>query len=174
MNNAQSTSQKVVAWARPVYARPVNAPDTGELDELVDIEFHNRPEKPEGEGWYPLVVADTGRQNTHSNDCWSCGHGHYECAIGKIERLQAEIEALRADRDALLDALAQQPAAVDEAMVFRLAVWMAKHDGCEDPHRVIYEGGPPVPWGEVWNRYEYDARAALTAALAAQQQEPTT
>jgi hypothetical protein len=50
----------VVAWARPVYARPVSAPDTGKWDELVDIEFHNRPEKPEGEGWYPLVVANTG------------------------------------------------------------------------------------------------------------------
>lgn len=73
---------------------------------------------------------------------------------------------------AMLAAAPQQPAAVDEAMVFRLAVWMAKHDGCEDPHRLIYEGSPPVPWGEVWNRYEYDARAALTAALAAQQQEP--
>lgn len=24
------------------------------------IEFHTRPEKPEGEGWRPLVVADTG------------------------------------------------------------------------------------------------------------------
>src|SRR5690606_21070883 len=54
----------------------------------------------------------------------------------------------------------EQPAAVDEAMVFRLAVWMAKHDGCDDPHRLIYEGSPPVLWGEVWNRYEYDARAA--------------
>ena len=59
MNNEQSTSPKAVAWARPVYARPVGTPDTGEWDELVDIEFHNRPEKPEGEGWRPLVVADT-------------------------------------------------------------------------------------------------------------------
>lgn len=51
----------VVAWARQVYARPVNAPEpAGEWDELVDIEFHNRPEKPEGEGWRPLVLADTG------------------------------------------------------------------------------------------------------------------
>lgn len=52
--------KRAVAWARPVYARPVNAPDTGEWDELVDIEFHTRPERPEGEGWYPLVIADTG------------------------------------------------------------------------------------------------------------------
>lgn len=57
---AQSAQKGVVAWARPVYARPVSAPDTGEWDELVDIEFHTRPEKPEGEGWCPLVVADTG------------------------------------------------------------------------------------------------------------------
>jgi hypothetical protein len=71
-------------------------------------------------------------------------------------------------------ALAQQPAAVDEAMVFRLAVWMAEHDGCEDPYRLIYEGSPPVPWGEVWNLYEYDARAALTAALVTKRQEPAT
>ena len=87
----------------------------------------------------------------------------------EIEALRAEVERLRADRGSR----EQQPAAVDEAMVFRLAVWMAKHDGCEDPHRLIYEGSPPVPWGEVWNRYEYDARAALTAALATQHQEPT-
>ena len=52
---SDSREQKgVVAWARPVYARPVNAPESA--DEIVDIEFHTRPEKPEGEGWYPLVV----------------------------------------------------------------------------------------------------------------------
>ena len=61
MNNEQSTSQKAVSWARLVYARPVNAPEPAEeWDEVVDIEFHNRPEKPEGEGWHPLVLADTG------------------------------------------------------------------------------------------------------------------
>lgn len=53
--------KEVVAWARLVYARPVNAPEPAEeWDEVVDIEFHNRPEKPEGEGWRPLVLADTG------------------------------------------------------------------------------------------------------------------
>lgn len=69
-----------------------------------------------------------------------------------------------------LFAAPQQPAGVDEAMVFRLAVWMATQDGHDDPHRMIWQGSPPEPWGEVWNRYEYDARAALTAALAAQKQ----
>lgn len=56
-------AQKVVSWARLVYARPANAPDPSEgweRGEVVDVEFHNRPERPEGEGWYPLVVADTG------------------------------------------------------------------------------------------------------------------
>lgn len=74
------------------------------------------------------------------------------------ERLMEQVEA----------ALAQQPAAVDEAMVFRLAVWMAEKDGHDDPHHLIWEGSPPEPWGEVWNRYEDDARSALTAALATQ------
>lgn len=57
---ALGAQKDVLAWARPVYARPVSTPDTGEWDELVDIEFHTRPEKPEGEGWRPLVLADTG------------------------------------------------------------------------------------------------------------------
>lgn len=39
----------------------------------------------------------TDRQITHADGCWSWGHGHYECAVGKIERLQAEVKKLRAD-----------------------------------------------------------------------------
>lgn len=56
-------------------------------------------------------------------------------------------------------------AEVDEESVFRLACWMAEQDGCDDVHHLIWEGSPPEPWGEVWNRYEDNARAALTAAL---------
>lgn len=37
------------------------------------------------------------RASTHADDCWGWGPKHYECAIGKIERLQAEAERLRAD-----------------------------------------------------------------------------
>lgn len=51
-----SDATNVVAWARPVYAKPVGAPEAVE-GEMVDVEFHLRPEKPEGGGWYPLVVA---------------------------------------------------------------------------------------------------------------------
>ena len=56
----EQKKKRVVAWARTVYARPVNAPNAPEsADEtMVDIEFHNRPEKPEGEGWRPLVIGD--------------------------------------------------------------------------------------------------------------------
>ena len=57
--------KEIVAWARPVYARPVNAPgpvDGWEAGEVVDIEFHNRAEKPEGEGWRPLVFANSDRE----------------------------------------------------------------------------------------------------------------
>lgn len=58
------TTKGVVAWARLVYARPVNAPEPAEeWDEVVDIEFHNRPEKPEGDGWRPLVLADPAQAN---------------------------------------------------------------------------------------------------------------
>lgn len=39
----------------------------------------------------------TDRQSTHADDCWSWGYRHYECAVEKIERLQAEVERLRAD-----------------------------------------------------------------------------
>lgn len=49
---------RAVSWARPVYAtEPAEAWEAGDL---VDVEFYNHPEKPEGEGWRPLVFADTG------------------------------------------------------------------------------------------------------------------
>lgn len=55
---ALRAARKIVAWARPLYA---TGPAEGwEQGEVVDIEFHNRAEKPEGEGWRPLVFADTG------------------------------------------------------------------------------------------------------------------
>lgn len=81
------------------------------------------------------------------------------------ELLDAAGYALAAKRTAQ-----HQPApVVDDAMVARLAVWMAERDGHDDPHHLIWEGNPPEPWGEVWNRYVGDARSALTAALASAQ-----
>ena len=56
--DGRDVAAKAVAWARPVYAAEAAEPfDKGDL---VDVEFHNRAEKPEGEGWRPLVFADTG------------------------------------------------------------------------------------------------------------------
>ena len=38
------------------------------------------------------------RASTHADNCWSWGHGHYECAVGQIERdealLRQALEAL--------------------------------------------------------------------------------
>lgn len=51
-----------------------------------------------------------------------------------------------------------------EGAVFMVAKWMAEKDGCDDIHHLIWEGSPPEPWGEVWQRYEGDARAALIAS----------
>lgn len=36
------------------------------------------------------------RASTHADGCWDWGPKHYECAVGKIKRLQAEVEKLRA------------------------------------------------------------------------------
>lgn len=113
----------VVAWARPVYARPVNAPEpAGEWDAMVDVEFHTRPEKPEGEGWYPLVVwsafelrdqVESARAQqpaplpaiTLCDNCgcvWlDYGLNPFGCPYCKLSELAAEIKALRAEVERL-------------------------------------------------------------------------
>lgn len=125
MNNEQSTSQKAVAWARPVYARPVNAPDTGEWDEFVDIEFHTRPEKPEGEGWCPLVVADTG----------------YGAQAAEIEALRAEVDALRQNAASVQPELVAVALAACDAVDELIEKWYAtRESGCL-PNQVVRARG---------------------------------
>jgi hypothetical protein len=34
-------------------------------------------------------TAMTDHQTTHAQDCWSWGHGHYECAVGQVKRDEA-------------------------------------------------------------------------------------
>ena len=45
--------------------------------------------------------------STHADDCWSWGHGHYECAVGQVKRdealLRQALEALGEARDALYE-----------------------------------------------------------------------
>lgn len=68
-------------------------------------------------------------------------------------------------------ALAQQPAAVDEAMVERAAraLWEAQPSG----HKMMAKAGYPTDWpsqpAAIKRNYARQARAALTAALAVQQ-----
>ena len=58
LGTSERLAARAVSWARPVYAtEPAEAWEAGDL---VDVEFYNHPEKPEGEGWRPLVFADTG------------------------------------------------------------------------------------------------------------------
>lgn len=37
------------------------------------------------------------RATTHADDCWDWGPKHYECAVGKVERLQAEVSHAHAN-----------------------------------------------------------------------------
>jgi len=88
----------VVAWARPVYARPVHAPESAdgwEAGEVVDIEFHNRAEKPEGEGWRPLVVA----KMECTRDTWNDGFDFAMKACGWQEGEDPATEGLYVVRD---------------------------------------------------------------------------
>lgn len=44
-----------------------------------------------------MTDQNKSRASTHAENCWSWGHGHYECAVRKIKALQEEVERLRAD-----------------------------------------------------------------------------
>lgn len=43
------------------------------------------------------------RASTHADDCWAWGPGHYECAVGKIGKLVAELKGMNTERLRLRD-----------------------------------------------------------------------
>lgn len=56
---------------------------------------------------------------------------------------------------------------VTESMVYLMSAWLATRDGYDEVHQMFWTGCPPEPWGEVWMRYEDDARNALGIVLGA-------
>jgi hypothetical protein len=63
------------------------------------------------------------------------------------------------------DAEEQAEAMAFEALVYDLSVVLMRLDGNDgDPHQLIWCGGTvPEPWGDVWQRYEPQARSVLDA-----------
>jgi hypothetical protein len=55
----------------------------------------------------------------------------------------------------------------EQALAFALA-----EAAGEDPHHLLWEGQPPEPWGEVWQRYLSQARAVI-AGLAKRRRAST-
>lgn len=47
-----------------------------------------------------------------------------------------------------------------------VAFHLCEADGA-DPHQLIWEGNPPEPWGEVWQRYTEPARAICRTMISA-------
>ncbi|MCA3182399.1 MAG: hypothetical protein INH13_02040, partial [Cupriavidus sp.] len=45
---------------------------------------------PIGRLCHEAAAALRARASTHADNCWSWGKGHYECAVGQIERLQID------------------------------------------------------------------------------------
>lgn len=53
---------------------------------------------------------------THSEECWSWGPKHYECACNKIKKLQVENAELRDEKSGLRYLLKEAIASLDTMM----------------------------------------------------------
>jgi hypothetical protein len=58
-------------------------------------------------------------------------------------------------------AAGHSPAGPDPDAWEPVAMLLAEQAG-DDPHQLIWEGNPPEPWGEVWIKYESQARAIVS------------
>jgi hypothetical protein len=63
------------------------------------------------------------------------------------------------------DSIKLQEYLTSERQVYLICCWLADRDGVDDPHHLIYEKCPGEPWGEVWQKYEYDAKSLLKIIL---------
>ncbi len=108
---------------------------------------------------------------------------------GEIDAQAAEIEHLERELAVATDLARQRlvhlymptdkpstwpmSAAQFETAAEYIAMELAERDGHEgdDKHRLIWEGSPPEPWGEVWQRYIPDAQSLLSAGIAGIQDE---
>lgn len=114
----------------------------------------------------------TDRQTTHAQGCWSWGPAHYECAVGKIDRMRAENERLRAERDALAAALeaAQMGLRREESDHERT---IDQRDAAEDALSRMFQAvtGRPAEWSSAWGYVdaieEVEEHVAALAAMAA-------
>lgn len=102
----------------------------------------------------------------------------HECMLNGITDPAPELRCKHQDKiAAMLTAYAalleRSDAGVTEDAIAKAAMALAQADG-DDPHELIWEGNPPEPWGEVWNKYEGTARTALLAVwpIAAEQAQP--
>ena len=78
-------------------------------------------------------------------------------ATSDLQARVAELEAERAER------AAQKPVAWEGAEQWEpLAMFLcADENGSDSCHEMVWEGWPPEPWGERWQKYESEARRMI-------------
>lgn len=90
--------------------------------------------------------------------------------LAERDTQEAEIGRLHEARQMPMDKPSAWPmtAGQFETATEYIAMELAERDGHEgdDKHTLIWEGSPPEPWGEVWQRYIPDAEALLSAGIA--------
>lgn len=64
-------------------------------------------------------------------------------------------------REELRKAREQEPVAWDGAEGWESLAFELCEDECDDPHAIVYEGYPLEPWGERWQKYEYEAKRMI-------------
>lgn len=98
--------------------------------------------------------------------CEKCGQVD-EGQTGEFPCAQCGLSVAHDEQPVIVaDGLPLAPWEIEEIAEF-MAMEMAEIDGHEgdDKHRLIWEGSPPEPWGEVWQKYIPNAERLLSAGL---------